>query len=138
MIDLTLIKQALEPVLSRFPVAFVYLYGSQMRGQTHAESDVDIALGFAANLKKDHDDLILDIYPELTRALKIPVEKIDLQNFDRLPLPVRFRVIRDGKLLYCRDPKYQHKQVFKTLYQYHDEAPYLERAYQAFLQRAVS
>ncbi len=85
MIDLTLIKQALEPVLSRFPVAFVYLYGSQMRGQTHAESDVDIALGFAANLKKDHDDLILDIYPELTRALKIPVEKKvicgDLKSF---------------------------------------------------------
>jgi len=129
------IKKTLAELLPKFPVDFAYLYGSQAKGQTHAESDIDIALAFKNNLGRDPEDVLLDIFPILEGALQIPVEKIDLKNFDRLPLSVRFRVIRDGKLVYCANVGEHRKKTVDTVAKYHDEEPFFETAAQDFFER---
>jgi len=117
-INITELKTIIDRVLPNYPVAFAYVFGSVAKKQTHGESDLDIALGFS---KKIEDDLFYKIFNKLASELKIRSEELDLKNFAELPLSVRFRVIRDGSLIYLKDEKIHRGAALKTLNFYHDE-----------------
>lgn len=122
-------------VLKRYPgVAFAYVYGSTAKGKTHKASDLDIALGFSRAVS---DETFYKIFNELDDQLAIPAEKLDLKNFAELPLAVRFRVVRDGKLIYLKDYKTHREMVFKTIDFYHDELPVMQKFNQLFLKQTA-
>lgn len=135
LIDVNKIKQVLSEVLAKYPVDFVYLYGSQAKGQTHTESDVDLAFGLGKNVKDADEEVIFEVLPRIADKLHIPYEMLDIQDYDRLPLPVRFRVVRDGKLIYCVNIPEHRKKTLKTIARYHDEEPFFTQATQAFFER---
>lgn len=137
-ININQIKEVLAAVLPAYPVDFAYVYGSRARGKTHAESDLDIALGLAESVRDADEDVIFKVMPMVSRKLEVPSEKLDIQDFNHLPLPVRFRVIRDGKLVYFKNLARQRQLALQTISLYHDEKPFLEKSYQAFLKRATS
>ena len=83
MDDLVKIQQALTRVLGKYPVAFAYVFGSVVKGRTHKESDIDIALGYSEPVsEKTFDELYVAISQDLTLRLEL-----DLKNFAELPLP---------------------------------------------------
>ncbi len=134
-INLETIQRAFNKTLAGYPVAFAYVFGSVAKGQTHKDSDLDIALGFSENIS---DELLLDIQAAINKALPIATNKLDIQNFTELPLIVRFRIIRDGRLLYLKDPKIQHQMALQTANFYHDEYPVLQKFNNLFLKQIAN
>lgn len=126
------IKEVLNRVLPKYPAAFAYIFGSTATGHRHKDSDVDVAIGFSEPVG---DNVFYKIFNEICGKLAIPSEQLDLKNFSELPLPVRFRVIRDGKLLYLKDPKTHRDMAVKTLEYYHDEEPFFRYAAGEFFKK---
>ena len=131
-LNINTIKQALSAVLSNYPLAFAYVFGSVVTGHIHQDSDVDIALGFSRAVG---DEVFYEIFNRLYSRLGIASEKLDLKNFAELPLTVRFRVIRDGKLIYLKDQKIHRDMAARTLGFYHDHYPVMKKFNQLFLKQ---
>jgi len=87
------------------------------RGQSRKFSDIDLCVLTEPGVSKFEQ---LDL-------LSYGSRKIDLSLFQDLPLAIRFRVIREGKLLWCRDRLALHRIIICTLRQYLDFATFLRR-----------
>jgi predicted nucleotidyltransferase len=90
----------------------VILFGSVARGNTGTLSDIDLCIVTSREISESekHD------------LLSYGSRKVDVSLFYDLPLPIRFRVIREGKMLFCRDSLTFHRIVTKTVRQYLDNA----------------
>jgi predicted nucleotidyltransferase len=61
---------ALQRVLSEHPVRFAIVFGSQVRGETHPTSDVDLAVAFDDSIsEQEYADARLGLIADLTSAL---------------------------------------------------------------------
>lgn len=126
----------LRTYLAKKPVSFIYLFGSVAKGTADSMSDLDLAVAFQKNFSNKKEDSIIDeIASFLATELHIPFEKIDIKIFSELPLRIRFRVIRDGQLVYLKDIAHQREEVIATMKLYHDEKPFFDLAQKAFLKR---
>lgn len=131
------VKQAMAFALHGLPVSFAYLYGSRAKGTVHPESDIDIAVGFSET-DESPEELLLEILARINKNLPIPTEKLDVQNFTSLPLTLRFRIVREGQLIYLADVATHRQLVLKTVSCYHDEKRFFQQATDAFLKRAAN
>jgi len=98
-------------------VEAVYLFGSQAKGGAKPYSDIDICV-----LTE----------PKITAKTKSSIlsnssRNIDISLFWDLPPAIRMRVIKEGKLLFERDELLTHRAKVKTIYDYQDFKPILDR-----------
>jgi predicted nucleotidyltransferase len=89
-------------------VLAVILYGSQARGEAGAGSDVDVALVLANATREP-----LEIGRVLLRYAALG--DADVQVFQRLPLYVQSRVLREGRVLFVRDEDALYEAAFRTV-----------------------
>jgi predicted nucleotidyltransferase len=89
-------------------VLAVILYGSQARGEAGAGSDVDVALVLANATREP-----LEIGRVLLRYASLG--DADVQVFQRLPLYVQSRVLREGLVLFVRDEDALYEAAFRTV-----------------------
>ena len=82
------------------------LFGSHAKGKQRRESDIDICV-----ITEKKDD----------KALELSSDKFDISLFDKLPLYIRYRVFKDGSILFNKDDKLLTKLKFWTLKHYLDE-----------------
>jgi predicted nucleotidyltransferase len=114
------IEQAI-PVIdeleARDEVIAIVLFGSVARDQAREISDIDICIitgkGVSEAVRMD--------------LLGYGSEKIDISIFEDLPITIRFRVIREGKLLFCRNKAALHALIADTVREYLDIAPFIRR-----------
>ena len=100
----------------------VMLYGSAARGEAAATSDVDVCLVLT---------------PERRTAAAMSAKRLeflqecdfDVQVFQQLPLYIRQRVLRDGRVLFVRDEDRLYELAFRTVQAFEDFRP----RYQAYL-----
>lgn len=107
-------SQKLEALLRRArqdpDVLAVVLFGSAARGEEGPASDVDVCL-------------ILDVHaaadPELAASRKrlayLADFELDIHVFRQLPLYVRHRVVREGRVLYARDEEALYSLAIRTM-----------------------
>jgi predicted nucleotidyltransferase len=103
-------------------VDFIVLFGSAATGHTHAMSDLDIGVSVSspeARWATIFDDL-LGLFDSEARR------KTDLTLLNSAPLSLRFRVVRDGKLLYVKDEELWLRFVETVLTLYPDWKIYIE------------
>jgi Predicted nucleotidyltransferases len=95
----------------------VILFGSVARGNAGTLSDIDLCIVTSREISESekHD------------LLSYGSRKIDVSLFYDLPLTIRFRVLREGKLLFCRDSLTFHRIVTKTVRQYLDSASLIRK-----------
>jgi predicted nucleotidyltransferase len=89
-------------------VLAVLLYGSRARGDAHAASDVDLCLVLTPARRTA---------VELGRILLgyASMGDLDVQIFQRLPLYVRRRVLKEGRVLFVRDEDALYEEAFRTI-----------------------
>jgi predicted nucleotidyltransferase len=102
---------ALDRVIARAQqdpaVLAVILFGSQARGEAGPASDVDVCLV-----------LDPDVPPGLPASRKrldyLAGADLDVSIFQQLPLPVRSRILREGKVLFARDEDRLYEVAVRT------------------------
>lgn len=116
------LRPKLEPVLSARPVRLAYLFGSHAAGRARTDSDLDIAVLLDASLSADQRfnerlNLIGD-FQTLFRT-----DDVDIVILNEAAPLLAFEVLRNGKLLYCPDPRDRVEFHLRTVREYEDTAP---------------
>jgi len=116
-------------------IALAILFGSQARGCARPLSDVDVALLLDG---RPADARLFDARLEVMGALMsiLHTAEVDVVMLNQAPPALRFRVVRDGILLYCRERHMLIEFVSRTVVDYLDFKPVLLRHEQAILERA--
>src|SRR3989338_6860153 len=96
-------------------VQAIYLFGSCARGKTGPLSDIDICI--IGKLSENQKSAIIVDFPE----------KFDISFFDELPVYIKFRVFKEGKALFARNTEFVNIIKFKTLQEYLDFKPLINR-----------
>ena len=94
-------------------VLAVILFGSRARGESAPDSDVDICLVLEP---RSYSDLELS-----KKKLDYLAEfDLDIHIYQQLPLYIRHRVLKEGKVLFCRDEEALYDLAFRTIREYED------------------
>ena len=113
-----IIDELTRLLIEREEIIFAYLHGSFL---THDFRDIDIAV----YLKKDEDVLYeVELGVELEKILKFPV---DVRVLNSAPLTFKFKVIKDGLLLFSRDERIRSDFEALTISEYHDFSYFRKR-----------
>jgi predicted nucleotidyltransferase len=116
-------------------VVLAYLFGSHARGQAWAHSDVDIAV-----LLENHpdDDQCFDMRLEVIGGLMdlLDTDDVDVLILNQAYPALRYAVLRDGILLFCRDRQAMIEFRVRALNEYLDFKPILKRHERAILEKA--
>ncbi len=134
--DLSQYKIALESYFASLDsVMLAYLFGSRARGTSGPLSDVDVAVLLRG---APDEDLMFDMRLEIIGGLMgiLHINDVDVVILNQMPLALRFRVLRDGVLLYCRDRQAMIEFTARTVSEYLDFKPVLERHERAILEKA--
>ena len=100
-------------------VAYALVFGSSARGTTHAESDVDVALGLVG-----HTPLTaLELGDIASRLEAAAGRRVDLVLIDEAPPGLAYRVFRDGRLFFERDRKALVDRKARAILEYLDFQP---------------
>jgi hypothetical protein len=119
---LSLVERLREALIKREEIMFAYLFGSHARGTANKLSDVDVAV-FLDELRLPpvgHYGYKSELLVAMRQELREPLDFVILNE---APLPLRFRVLRDGKLLFCRDTRVRITFHEKTMRDYLDFRP---------------
>ncbi|WP_338825990.1 hypothetical protein MTBGP_26540 [Moorella thermoacetica] len=119
---ISLEKRLREALITREEIKFAYLFGSHARGTPNKLSDLDVAV-FLDEFRLPpvgpygyKSELLVTMRQKLR-------EPLDFVILNEAPLLLRFRVLRDGKLLFCRDTQGRITFHEKTLRDYLDFRP---------------
>lgn len=94
----------------------IYLFGSYAKDNAKPFSDIDICIITKRSIsKKTKEELLSN-----------SSEKIDLSLFWELPLVIRFRIVKEGKLLYKKDDLKLHRIKVDTFRSYLDFQPLIK------------
>jgi predicted nucleotidyltransferase len=134
--DLDESRAALEAYFAaQEDVELAYLYGSQARGQENRFSDVDIAVLLRGEPDAERCfEARLRLIGDLVEILRM--EELDVAVLNQAPASLRYRVLKEGLRLYCRDHDRWIAFRLQTVNEYLDFKPFLERHTRALLEKA--
>ena len=133
------LRRKVAQALAGQPVLFAYLFGSAVTGQTHAESDIDVAVYIDPKLDtKQHFKAHLDAMASVAKAFKVALELVDPTLLNEAPQLLRSVVMNEGKVLYERDRGARIDFELRTLQRERDERYFRDQYTQVFLKRLAA
>jgi predicted nucleotidyltransferase len=110
---------AVAKVLTADPrISYALVFGSCARGDDHAQSDLDIAIGGLREAFSTHE--LGDLIGRLESAAG---RTVDLTNLDEVPPSIAYRVFRDGIVVLDRDHRaFVHRKA-RAVMEYLDWKP---------------
>jgi len=108
-------------------IVAVFLFGSRARGESAAGSDVDICLMLKPG---KHAASTLS----LKRLSYLKESDADVYIFSQLPLYIRHRVLKEGKVLLCLDEDLLYEIAFRTAQAFED----FKHIYYGYLEEVAS
>ena len=91
----------------------VLLFGSHARGEAGFTSDVDVCLVVEPGTYEE-----LELSRKKLEYLKY--FDLDVQLYQQLPLYIRRRVLKEGKVLFCRDEDQLYRLALRTIQEFED------------------
>ena len=93
------------------------LFGSVARGQARRISDIDLCIVTPKDLPQ----------PDRWDLFSYGSEGVDVNLFWDLPITIRFRVLREGRVIFCKDSLRFHRIKAETSCEYIDIDPLIRR-----------
>jgi predicted nucleotidyltransferase len=114
---------ALGKALENYPdVLFAYLFGSQVSGKVTPLSDVDIAVGLCEELSStERFQLRLHLMGVLCQILQR--NDVELAVLNDADVVLRYQVLKNGKLIFCRNKAAKNEFFVQTVSEYLDTEP---------------
>ncbi len=100
-------------------IAYALVFGSHARGTARPDSDVDVAIGVAGGAPLPLVRLGT-LAADLEAAAGSPV---DLVLLDDAPPSLAYRVFRDGRTIFVRDPQALRTRLARAILEYLDFRP---------------
>lgn len=94
-------------------VVAVFLFGSRARGESVPGSDTDVCLVLRPG---NYDPMVL----QQKRLSYLKEGNADVHIFSQLPLYIRRRVLKEGKILQCQDDDLLYEIAFRTAQAFED------------------
>ena len=127
--DRTVLEGAIRDALADEPAAVAaYLFGSVARGTAGPLSDIDLGLLLADGTRAD-DPVCDRAADRLCRRLG--TARIDVISLAAASMPLRYRVVRDGSLVWCREAGTLERFIVQSVLHYLDFKPIRDRAFRA-------
>lgn len=104
----------------------VWLFGSRARNEADALSDVDLAVLASSDLEAR---ALWDKHLEWTGIAThvLGTDEVGIQLLNHLPTALRHSILRDARLLWSRTPEMAADFAGRTVKEYLDLKPYLDR-----------
>jgi len=118
-------REAREVLRSEPRVALAYLFGSVARGTPGPLSDIDLGVLLAAPAGRS--EILGALMDRL--VLRLRTEDVDLVDLAAAPFPLRYRVVREGRVVVCVDPRLRERFEVETVRRYLDFQPLRQRAF---------
>jgi predicted nucleotidyltransferase len=115
--DLEIIKPIADEFRINDNVLALILFGSVAHGHARADSDIDLCIITIEGITES----------ECMNLLSYGSKRADVSLFFALPLTIRFRVIKEGKIVFSKDPLALHRIKSDTVREYLDRAPLIRR-----------
>jgi len=118
---------SIEKIFAESDVATVYLFGSRSRNENDSKSDYDFGILLAKNMSiSGLTARKFKLIKQLIRYLKKPSDVIML-NSPSIPLSFKFRIIREGKIIFDNNSIYRSRFESHILSLYFDRRYYYQR-----------
>jgi len=125
--------KSITDTLSKYPIVFAYLFGSQAKGQSTTISDVDLAVFIDRRISRSER---FDIRLRLTNDLSaIAGTKVDLIVMNDIPIQLAYEIIKYGKAILCKDRNAMIDAEIEILSKYLDRRYYDKRRAELFLRK---
>jgi len=128
------LDRAIQTVFERYEaVSLGYLFGSVCTGRQGPLSDIDIAV-----LLRD-DSLRKSIEGQIQDALcrTLHTDRVDFVSLADAPSSLAYRVIREGRCIYCSDQKTKESFETAAVMRYLDFKPVREQAFRVSRDRIL-
>ncbi|NSW76189.1 MAG: nucleotidyltransferase domain-containing protein [Candidatus Atribacteria bacterium] len=108
------LQEFLEKVRRDTAILAIILFGSYARNEASRLSDIDVCLVFSGRSMSRTEMM----HRRLDYLAEFPL--LDIQVFQLLPLYIRRRVLREGKVLYARDEDALYELAYATAKAFED------------------
>jgi predicted nucleotidyltransferase len=119
---------SLAEIFREFDLCLVILFGSQVTGQTHAESDIDLGVHRKGNTwqgGKGWGGEFLELYARLSD--RFPGTRLDLVDLQRVPGLLKHIACERGQVLFESEPGVFARFRLQAWNQYQDERIQIRR-----------
>jgi len=114
------INEIIEKLKKNKRVIAVALFGSSLAGKGR---DIDVCIF----LDKVYPNL--EMSRERLELMKNSGKDVDIQIFQQLPVYIRVRVLKEGKILFCRNEDLLYEIAFSTV----KEFSFFKKSYEMYL-----
>lgn len=131
-------KQQLNKICQKYPINTLYLFGSRVTGKISKFSDWDFAAQLKDTVKPSKFfDYKIKLNSELMRLLHLDVGELDLVilNREEIPLLLKYNIIKEGEIIYCRNQDQRQDLEFETMRDYLDWEHYEKLYSKIFLKK---
>ena len=119
---LSVLIDQLPSILADFPgIGLVYLFGSQVTGQTGPMSDYDLAIFDESG----EDEVEVQARFQYAIAKHLDTERVDVVLIHHAPIELAYQIIASGKLLYQKNLLTRVEVESRILGKYGDYLPVL-------------
>lgn len=105
-------------------ILFAYLYGSATLTEPPSRGDVDIAIYLNPSTAEHYLRREVDLTGILISALR--ATNIDLRILNVLPLVLQYEVLKEGKLILCRDDLERVDFETRVMLRFFELKPYID------------
>jgi len=119
------LKQGTNAVFEQYDeIQLAYLYGSYANATQTEFSDIDIGIVLTDSFKESAL-YFAELSMKIENTLNFQIN-IDLRILNEATPRFLFQVIKNNKLLYCKNKTFMHEFELKVMYEYQDIKPMLD------------
>jgi predicted nucleotidyltransferase len=101
----------------------IWLYGSQAKGTSHRNSDIDIAIAFK---NFDLTDIDRKLRPQelsliLSAQLNLSDDQLSIVDINKVPVYLAFNIVEYGRVIYCKNKVRELKEIQRIYSQFEFE-----------------